>query len=151
MLRQLTEARDKAQAEFATAQVSLLEARARATEAESVALKLEAAVAALKGETPVEPLTAVNVVTGVIHTAPDSPPTAERAVAREISPEEFDKQRKQRQKKRQAEIDAANPLAHVRCGGCGVTGKMNDTIMQAASGATIRMMVCSGCNNQVMT
>ncbi len=143
---------DTAQTELAGAEIALLEATARAGDARKEASRLEAAVAALRGESP--PATPSNVP---LHGADsDSKPdnggsTPSRAANQELTAEEFDKDRKRRQRKREKEIQENNPLAHVKCAGCGELGSMVDTIQQAPSGATVRMMVCSCCNNQIMT
>ena len=127
-----------AQSELAEAEIALIEASAKAEVARESAARLESAVAALSGEPP--PAAA----------------TYEAAVAKgrgepELSPEEFDKQRKKRQRARQKELDAQNPLAHIKCSGCGRKGKMTDSIIQAPSGAQVRMMICGSCGNQTMS
>lgn len=131
----------EAQNELAGAEIALLEATARAEEAREASLRLKAAVAALAGESP--PATPP--------TGEESPEVVEERGIQDLSPEEFDAQRKKKQRAREKELKDNNPLAHIKCAGCGVVGSMVDTITQAPSGATIRMMVCSSCNNQVMT
>ena len=131
----------EAQNELAGAEIALLEATVRAEEARDASLRLKAAVAALSGESP--PATPP--------TDEKSPGVAEERGIQDLSPEEFDAQRKKKQRSREKELRDNNPLAHIKCAGCGVVGSMVDTITQAPSGATIRMMVCSSCNNQVMT
>ena len=157
MLSQLTEARDKVQTELAGAEIVLLEATANAGALREEARRLEAAVAVLSGEPPAA--APISVVAQEVEQLSDtqqvdgSPPS--RTTMQELSPEEFDAERKrtqrQRDKERKAEELANNPLAHIKCSGCGRTGTMQDTVMQAPSGATVRMMVCYKCNNQVMT
>ena len=131
----------EAQNELAGAEIALLEATARAKEAREASLRLKAAVAALSGESP-----------------PATEPTATKRLPREeerglqdLSPEEFDAQRKKNQRRREKEVQDNNPLAHLKCAGCGTLGTLVDTVTQAPSGAPVRMMVCSKCNNQVMT
>ena len=131
----------EAQNELAGAEIALLEATARAEEARDASLRLKAAVAALSGESP-----------------PATEPTATKRLPREeerglqdLSPEEFDAQRKKNQRRREKEVQDNNPLAHLKCAGCGTLGTLVDTVTQAPSGAPVRMMVCSKCNNQVMT
>ena len=137
VLSTATEALDLAQSESAVAEIALIEASAKAETTRESVVRLEAAVAALSGELPsaaVETLT----LTG---TKPVD----------ELSPEEFDKQRKKRQKARKKELDAQNPLAHIKCSGCGEKGKLVDSIISAPSGAQVRMMICGGCGNQTMS
>ena len=131
----------EAQNELAGAEIALLEATARAEEARDASLRLKAAVAALAGESP--PATPP--------TGEHSPEVVEERGIQDLSPEEFDAQRKKKQRAREKELKDNNPLAHIKCAGCGVVGDMVDTITQAPSGAPIRMMVCSKCNNQIMT
>ena len=130
-----------AQNELTGAEIALLEATARAEEARDASLRLKAAVAALSGESP--PATPP--------TGEHSPGVVEERGIQDLSPEEFDAQRKKKQRAREKELKDNNPLAHIKCAGCGVVGDMVDTITQAPSGAPIRMMVCSKCNNQIMT
>ena len=150
----------EAQNELAGAEIALLEATARAEEARDASLRLKAAVAALSGEPPPAADAprgeSENVIDFLDRTSGDGSSSAdrsdkERAAAADMTPEEFDAQRKKRQRAREKELKDNNPLAHIKCAGCGVVGDMVDTITQAPSGATIRMMVCSSCNNQVMT
>jgi hypothetical protein len=65
-----------------------------------------------------------------------------------MSQEEFDAARKRRQREREKEIQANNPLAHIRCAGCGTVGSTVEQMLQAPSGVPVRMMVCTQCNNQ---
>ena len=141
MIEQMQEASESAQTELALADIALMEATARQQAAYEAASRLEAAVAALSGEKPraVEP-PAQQAPKGAIH---------------DLSSEEFDAERlrkqKEREKARRKEEEENNPYFHVKCSGCGRTGTMQDTIQQAPSGATVRMMVCYKCNNQVMS
>ena len=132
------EALELAQVELADAEIASIEASARAEEARQSASRLESAVAALSGEPP--PASASRQV----QPAGESP-------APKLSPEEFDKQRKQRQRAREKELEAQNPLAHIKCSGCGRKGKLVDSIISAPSGAQVRMMICGGCGNQTMS
>lgn len=153
MLEALTEARDCAQIELASAEIVLLEASAAAGTLREEASRLEAAVAALCGELPVEPPSAA-LTKPLSELPPNDPTYQERLDAANLSPEEFDAERKRKQriaKKKQREEELANnPLANVRCPGCGCTGTMQESLIQAPSGATVRMMVCYKCNNQIM-
>lgn len=143
MLAQLTQARDKAQAELAEAEIALMEATAAADALREEERKLSAAVAALSGEPPPAALEAA--------TPPATP--AESAPAgdiHEMSPEEFEAQRKRKQRQREKELQAQSPYAEVPCGGCGTKGSLQDSFVTAPSGAQLRMLVCTKCNNQMM-
>jgi hypothetical protein len=143
----LDNALDAAQTELAAAEISLVEATARAEAAREAAARLKAAVAALSGEAPPAPEPLPKPLTEL---PPNDPPYEERAAAAAMTPEEFDADRKKRQRARQKELDAQNPYANVKCSGCGVIGKMVDQIIQAPSGVPVRMLVCNGCGNQIM-
>jgi hypothetical protein len=114
----LQTALDTAQDELAQAEMSLVEASARAEAARLEARKLKAAVAALSGEPPPaavkEPPRAEDedIISYLDRT--DSP---ERKAEREMTPEEFDKERKRRQRRRKLEEQANNPYGQVKCSG----------------------------------
>ena len=131
------EALELAQSESAEAEIALIEASARAEVTRESVMRLESAVAALSGELP--------------PAAPKTSPERVESATKDLSPEEFDKQRKQRQRARQKELDAQNPLAHIKCSGCGRKGTLVDSMIQAPSGATIRMLICGKCGNQTMS
>lgn len=157
MLTQLTEARDKVQTELAEAEIALLESTARAEALRDEVWKLDAAVAALSGEKPpAEPTAQNSGIAQEVERDPDtievegSTPSSATSGIHEMSAEEFDKERKRRQRSKQKELDAANPYSEVPCGGCGTKGSLNDSFVTAPSGASIRMLVCSKCNNQIM-
>jgi outer membrane murein-binding lipoprotein Lpp len=131
MLKELTEARDTAQNALAEAEIALIEANASADVLRVDAQRLNAAVAALNGDfasqnTPIDP------------------------VLPALSSEEFDTARKKRQAAKEKEEQANNPLAHIKCTGCGVRGNLQEQIMTGGAGNPIRMMVCS-CGNQIMS
>ena len=121
MLSALTEERDRAQNELASAEIALIEATAAAEVLREAVRRLDAAVAALSGAEPAAP--------------PDTG-----------SKEEFERKVQERQK---AEI-AANPLANLRCNGCGQSGHIRETYLTAPSGASVHMLICGACNNQIM-
>jgi hypothetical protein len=161
MLAALREAQQEAQTEKVAADIALIEATARSSQANEAATRLDSAVAALTGEIPVrppsQPLIIEDTRTGESITGTPVPGdviTGQDA-RRDMTPEEFDADRVQRQRKarRKAKLEAEanNPYSHLKCSGCGTLGTLNDTVMQAPSGATVRMMVCSGCNNQIMS
>ena len=124
----LKKALDGAQIELQDAVKASIEASARAEKARTEHSRLEAAVAALEGRAE-----------------PAAP--AKRADT-ELSAEEFDAERKRRQRKKDKKAQENNPLAHLRCAGCGSTGSMIENILQAPSGAPVRMLMCTSCNNQ---
>ena len=144
VLTTATEALDLAQSESAVAEIALIEASAKAETTRESVVRLEAAVAALSGELP-----------SAAPTEPSKDGDIGRALVKrgmeELSAEDFDKQRKKRQKARKKELDAQNPLAHIKCSGCGEKGKLVDSIISAPSGAQVRMMICGGCGNQTMS
>ena len=142
---------DEAQTELTQAEIALIEATARAEEARKDASRLEAAVAALRGEPP----PAVND-TSESGIESDSNPDDEgsspsRRPIQDLSPEEFDKQRKRKQRAREKEAQANNPLAHLKCTGCGLLGTLVPQMITTPGGATVQMLSCSSCGNQVIT
>lgn len=147
----LADSLNAAQSELASAEIGLMEATARAERAREAAERLVSAVAALSGERP----PAVHAVSG------DAVPLETEAVIvteaqpgtpiQEMTAEEFNAQRLRRQREREKEALANNPLAHLKCSGCGRHGTLQDSMITAPSGAIVRMMVCSGCGNQVMS
>lgn len=151
MLDELKKGLQEAQAELAMADIALLEATARAASAKEAAARLEGAVAALTVEKPpAEPAAHLPVPEEGEIIQP-----SDREAAKQMSQEEFDaeRRRKQNQRRRIAEKEAMenNPYAHIKCSGCGRLGTLQDQVVQAPSGATVKMMVCHRCNNQIMT
>lgn len=137
----LDEPFQKAQSELAAAEIAFIEATARVEQAREASERLEAAVAALSGETTVGPLAQeTETSTPVLSDA--------RAAAQALSPEEFDKERKRKQRARQQEEIDLNPHGHMKCPGCGVTGKMTESTLTTEGGGIVRMLVCGGCRNQ---
>ncbi len=127
-----------AQAGLVQADVAAIEATARLATCREAVDKLGAAVAAMRGETPVEPSAPETII----------PQSEERAVRAAMSEQEFNADRKRRQKARQKELDAQNPLALYKCGGCGVVGSSTEQLIEAPSGAPVRLIGCSACGNQ---
>lgn len=155
MLDQLTDARDKAQNELAQAEIALLQSTAAAEVLREEVHRLNSAVAALSGEkAPADPSGRTHVTKGDVRdeVIPEDAPHGD---IHEMTPEEFDAERKRKQRARQKEIDAENlannPYATVPCGGCGTKGSLQDSFITAPSGAQVRMLVCTKCNNQIMT
>jgi len=161
---------EEAQTELALAELALLEATARAEAARDAAQRLSAAVAALNGENPVGP-SATPQISGLdadngnvaelvdqeVHTRlsapqePDNPArTAEREAAAAMSPEEFDKERKRKQRRARKEQIANNPLGHLKCPGCGETGNMTEQIVTTPKGGVIKALCCGDCGNQAI-
>ena len=149
----LKQACGKAQSEMALAELQLAEATAKADALRTEAARLEAAVAALTGEPPPAAYSApIEVATPeTTPTPPNTTPTPGREDTAEMTKEEFDAHRRQRQAQKRKEEQANNPYAHIKCSGCGSQGTMGETIMQAPSGAPVRMMVCGSCGNQLIS
>ena len=122
--QQLQDELDTAQNALADAEIALLEANAAATDLREKVRRLEAAVAALNGTSP-----------------PPAAPQDSR-VSEEGNPG------KERDPKKQPTND--NPLAHIKCAGCGQKGVMHEEYIQAPSGAPVKVLVCSSCGNQVL-
>jgi len=149
---------DAAQTELAAAEIGLAEATARAATARDGQARLKAAVAALSGEPPAAAMGTIEIGgDGVARTLPVDtsivPETATqpgRQAAAEMSPEEFDALRKKKQRAKEKELIAQNPYGTVKCTGCGVAGKLQETLIQAPSGVPVKMLICGGCGNQVM-
>ena len=144
---------EAAQTELALAEIALIEATARAEQAREAHARHTAASAALSGETPVGPPAQPpreadeDIITYLDRTETQTP---ERAAAAELTPEQFDAQRKKKQKaRRQEEIDE-NPYGTMKCPGCGIVGQMTENTMTTAGGGIVRMLVCGGCKNQQM-
>ncbi len=113
-----------------------------------VGQKITVAVAALKGETMVEP-PAPEVLPKPLAKLPEGDPSYDdRAATAAMSEEEFDAHRKRRQRARQKELDADNPFAQFKCKGCGALGTSSEQIITAPSGAPVRLIACSACGNQ---
>lgn len=73
-----------------------------------------------------------------------------RAENAELTQEQFaNEQRRKRRESKKLE-EANNPYANIACPGCGKLGSLFDSVIQAPSGAVVRMMVCGKCNNQIM-
>lgn len=158
-LKVLRQALDEAQNELESAELALLEAKARADGARDEQRRLAAAVAALSGEPPPAAIEEdMRVTTGVpvahnheVEGAEPSPATTSgREDTANMTPEEFDAYRKRKQRQRQKEEQENNPFAHIKCSGCGDEGTMNLVIKQAPSGMPVRMMTCSSCGNMTM-
>lgn len=124
----LRQALELAEHDNALAQLQYLEARNAAETAAKKLARLQAAVSALTGEVP-------------------SAPVAQE-VERGPSKSEADGSRPSRRSKRKEPSN--NPLAHLKCAGCGVAGQMAESYIQAPSGATVRMLICGSCRNQSM-
>ncbi len=139
---------DAAQIELAEAEIAAIEATARAADARESVARLVAAVAALNGETPAEPSApcaekpALGDEKAVNESESKHPDTAG------LSSEEFDAERKRKQRIRQKELDAQNPLAQYACAGCGAVGTSTEQLLTTPSGAQVRIIGCSECGNQ---
>jgi hypothetical protein len=153
----------KAQTELGDAEIALLEATARAEVAREAAQRLVAACAALRGEIPVGPSATVVThgnnppaldgspeVHELMKESLSAPVSAERAEAAAMSPEEFDKERRRKQRKREKEEIANNPLGHLKCPGCGEIGHMTEQIITTEKGGVIKALICGKCGNQAI-
>lgn len=157
-LEVLSNSLEAAQDELTIAELALIEATARAEAAREAQARLKSAVAALSGEPPpaadripVETTIGVATAENTPIGYEDTPIPTDRKAAADMTPEEFDAERKRKQRLRKKEEQANNPYAHIKCSGCGSMGTMDDVILQAPSGAPVRMMVCNSCSNQVMS
>jgi len=166
----LDKALGMAQTELAGAEIGLAEAVARAEAARDAQSRLKLAVAALSGEIPeqiiIKPVPGVivgepppaaaprgtdeDVISYLDRTGEDSLHGSNKAHNATLSPEEFDAERKRRQRKREKEIQAQNPYGTIKCTGCGVVGKLQETLFTAPSGTPVKMLICGGCGNQAM-
>lgn len=156
---------DTAQTELEGAEIALLEASARAEKARGAVARLKAAVAALSGESaPAEPpkqcgieqrpaRDAHNVEAGGSNPSPATNTPSPTDTEEDI--DEWERQRKkklrQREKEREAENLANNPLAQIKCTGCGRAGHLQQTMIQAPSGIPLQCIVCSSCGNQTFS
>ncbi len=148
IVEQMEQELQKAQVELVQADVAAIEATTRLEAARSATDKLSAAVAAMNGKTPAEP-PAPEVLPKPLAKLPEGDLSYEdRAIAADMTEEEFDAYRKKRQRARQKQLDADNPLAQYKCGGCGEAGTSSEQIITAPSGAPVRLIVCSACGNQ---
>ena len=130
--------------DLAGSEIRLMEATAHAQKAREAADRLRLAVAALKGETA--------AICSKEQLIPDKQPlTADRAEAAAMTPEQFEAERKRKQRSREKEEIENNPLGHLKCPGCGVAGKMTDSTMTTKGGGVVRMLICGGCGNQQLT
>ena len=134
-----------AQDELADAEMAFMEATARVEKSREGTERLVSDVAGLKGVNPVGMVT----VPVEEYIATENPATSpERAAAAKQTPEEFDAARRRKKRAREKEEQANNPLAHIKCSGCGKVGSTVETIIEAPSGAPTRMMICNKCGNQ---
>lgn len=135
---------DSAQIDLADAEIALLEANAAAIDLREKVRRLEAAVAALNGASP-PPAADRKQRSGS-----EGSSGKERDPIEDMTPEEFDAERRRRQREREKERLATDPLAHVKCAGCGQKGVMREAYVQAPSGAPVRVLQCNSCGNQVL-
>ncbi len=141
---------DSAQTELAAAEIGLAEATARAVSAREGQARLKAAVAALSGEPPPAAPAASTQGDDAAFQAEGDGSSPSRSSIQALTPEEFDAQRKRKQRKREKELIAQYPYGTIKCTGCGVVGKLNETLIQAPSGVPVKMLICAGCGNQTM-
>ena len=170
IVEQIEQELQRAQVELVQADVAAIEVTTRLEAARSAVDKLTAAVLAMKGPTPDVP-SEVAAMTGETLAEPTAPlpnnvgvddssdsrvaddsatpaPNHDRSATADMTEEEFDAYRQKRQRRRQKELDADNPLAQYKCGGCGMQGTSSYQIITAPSGAPVRLILCSACGNQ---
>lgn len=153
-IRELAEERlEEARESLAKSQIGLIEAKVLHEAARLTVVQLEGAVAALSLETLESEVIKVEIEPEPPFDPPDGPlKTAEgkTRVDPELSREEFEIERRKRQRKiEQKQIDD-NPHGTLRCPGCGKTGYMTENIMTTKAGGTLRALVCGKCSNQQM-
>lgn len=142
---------DAAQSELAQAEILLLEAKADAESLREKTARLKAAVAALNGESPPTAAPSDRVKEQpVSETATGTPDGTPHDPRDDMTPEEFDADRKRRQRAKEKAQKENNPLAHLKCTGCGQGGHMVEAFLASPSGVPVRMLVCGKCGNQVL-
>lgn len=146
----LDEPLEAAQTELDMAELALIEATARAETARDVQSRLVAAVAALNGEIPVGPSATPEYEPETPIPAPVPGRSPEREAMAELSQEDFDKERKRKQRMARKEQIANNPLGHLKCPGCGETGNMTEQIVTTPKGGVIKALICGDCGNQAI-
>jgi hypothetical protein len=140
----LESALEAAQNELELAEIGLLEATARAEAARIEQNRLQAAVAALRGEPPAAaPVEQNNKI------------EQKEAFVEDI--DEWERQRAVKMAAKEAEAKRAekerlanDPMAQIRCTGCGNKGTLVAQFLQSPGGMPVRMLVCTGCSNQIM-
>lgn len=103
------------------ANIAYLEAKAALTAREDDERRLGAAIAAMAG--------GPGAVTAPVNSSENKPRTT----------------------KKDKELPKDNPLAHIRCAGCGERGTMALADKQPPDGAGVRLLVCTHCGNQAIT
>jgi hypothetical protein len=154
LLKTLESELDAAQTELIESETALLEVSARAEKAREGLSRLKAAVAALKGEKSPPPAAPVPEK-GTDSKKPEeteqkAPVPVNEASEAEIDEWERERARKLRakEKAREEEERANNPLYDIACTGCGSTGVLQQTVIQAPSGMPLNCIVCTSCGNQ---
>jgi hypothetical protein len=104
---------------LAKAEIALIEMNAAAEELRTENSRLKAALAALNGEIPGNPVNAENSADNLRKPAKQEP-------------------------------EIHNPLAHLKCNGCGTEGSLEEHILTTGAGGIVRSMVCRECNNQMI-
>lgn len=112
---------EEVSATYAQAEMELVEVRAKSEKAKIEVAKLRAAIAALEGTSVQEQPRGETVR----ENTPTGTPT-------------------------QAASVPTGPYAHIRCSGCGTTGRVQEMWQTSEkTGATVRLIACGECNNVV--
>lgn len=158
VLQTLEEELDRAQTEQTAAEMALLEAKARASSASESARKLEAAVAALKGEAPPlrdgtatpeqQPENAPKDVQPGENRRKEGEPGFDPVT--DLTPEEYEEYRRKKDRQKAKEAVQNNPYGQIKCSGCGSQGSLHESMLQAPNGGMLKMLVCGKCGNQAM-
>ena len=155
-LEELNKRLNAAQDELIDAETSLLEVQARAQSARESVQRLKAAVAALSGESPPPAAPESKAEQGA---TADSKPADEGSspsqpansdLIEDVDEWEAARKKKLReQEKARIEQERANnPLYDIKCTGCGQSGFLQQSVIQAPSGSPLQCIVCSSCGNQ---
>lgn len=132
LLEGLSDNLECAQNDLIAAELAYVEASAERETAQEAVSRLKAAVAALSGESP-----------------PATIPKNEVASPKEeVDSAEWEAEQNRKRRLREKELEENNPLAHLKCSGCGKKGSMAESYVQAPSGSPVRMLICGKCGNQ---
>lgn len=160
-----------AQNELVQAETALVELTAAAETARESVSRLKTAVAVLSGESaPAEPpelppsseRSSTGGISESVSAARDvenaqgegvgnrseATNTVPGADATDAEIDEWERNRKKKLRQREKERMAENPLADIKCTGCGQKGHLQQSVIQAPSGMPLQAIVCTSCGNQ---